>query len=229
MRSLQRLEALHRSELPLLSSSRALQEHLDSLQETNHDDIVTNEDWDTFDNGEWETFEETLAQPVTSLSQRIHDFNSLCQRERLIKNWNNNISQLHGVYMLLKIKTGNWTFDNAFDSMEDEFCKCTHFTYRTIDVFDLMWQKRIRQRFCKCIPDVVRLLTLGYIASSPVRPRTAFLVRLLKFHNLAWQWCNVSALPFTELISQWVEELSGKLRSTDKVMSSHHIFNIFTF
>jgi hypothetical protein len=138
MRSLQRLEALHRGELPLPSSSRALQEHLDSLQETNHDDIVTNEDWDTFDNGEWETFEETLAQPVTSLSQQIHDFNSLCQRERLIKNWNNNISQLHGVYMLLKIKTGNWTFNNAFDSMEDEFCKCTHFTYRTIDMFDLM-------------------------------------------------------------------------------------------
>jgi hypothetical protein len=147
MRSLQRLEALHRGELPLPSSSRALQEHLDSLQETNHglqetnhDDIATNENWDTFDSGEWETFEETPAQPVTSLSQRIYDFNSRCQRERLVKNWNDIISQLHGVYMLLKIKTGNWTSNNAFDSMEDKFCKCTHFTFRTIDVFDLMCQ-----------------------------------------------------------------------------------------
>ncbi|PLW16317.1 hypothetical protein PCASD_18708 [Puccinia coronata f. sp. avenae] len=223
MRSLQRLEALHRGELPLPSSSRALQEHLDSLQETNHglqetnhNDIATNENWDTFDSGEWETFEETPAQPVTSLSQRIYDFNSRCQRERLVKNWNNIISQLHGVYMLLKIKTGNWTSNNAFDSMEDKFCKCTHFTFRTIDVFDLMWQKRIRQRFCKCTPDIVRLLALGYVASSPVRPKTAFSVRLLKFHNLAWQWCNVATLPFTELLSRWVEEHSGKLHFTDK-------------
>jgi hypothetical protein len=40
--------------------------------------------------------------------------------------------------MYLKVKTGNWMFDNCFESFEDQFGQCTSFKYQTIDFFDLM-------------------------------------------------------------------------------------------
>ncbi|KAI7965082.1 hypothetical protein MJO29_003180 [Puccinia striiformis f. sp. tritici] len=173
--------------------------------------------WDAFDDDDrqWVTYESTPAPQILSISQRIYDFNSSCQRAKVVDNWKKNLTQLHGVYMWLKVKTGNWTFDNTFESHEDQFCKCTSFKYRTIDVIDLMWQKRIRQRFCKCLTDVVRLLTLGFVGCSPVRPKTAFSVRLLQHHNLAWQWCSVATLPFTEYLSRWLEERSKRILNAE--------------
>ncbi|KAI7936264.1 hypothetical protein MJO29_015570 [Puccinia striiformis f. sp. tritici] len=215
-RSLQRVQALLRGELPLPSSTRALHEHLLATETGNQPVNNDNEQsviWDTFDDDDrqWETYESTSAPQVSSISQRIYDFNSTRRRAKVVENWNKNLTQLHGVYMWLKVKTGNWTFDNTFESHEDQFCKCTSFKYRTIDVIDLMWQKRIRQRFCKCLPDVVRLLTLGFVGCSPVRPKTAFSVRLLQLHNLAWQWCNMATLPFSEFLSRWLEERSERI------------------
>ncbi|KAH9462031.1 hypothetical protein Pst134EB_005948 [Puccinia striiformis f. sp. tritici] len=223
-RSLQRLEALHRGELPMPSSSRALREHLAAQESANNPSDPSNESdtniwpqthlWDQSDDddtNQWETYEHIPAPRISSLLQRIFDATAARRRERLTANWNQNVPQLHGVYMYLKVKTGNWTFNNCFDSFESQFCSCTQFKYRTIDIYDLMSQQRIRQRFCKCIPDVVRLLTLGYIGSSPIRPRTAFSVRLLQFHNLLWHWCNVATFPFTEMLSRWLEERSPKI------------------
>ncbi|KAA1078407.1 hypothetical protein PGT21_021769 [Puccinia graminis f. sp. tritici] len=218
-RSFQRMQASQRGGLLRPSSSRAPRSHpqtLESSGEPNGPSQPSDDLWDQFDTTEWETLQESPAPAITSISQRIYDFNALRSRQRLAENWNRNIPQLHGVYLWLKVKTGNWTFDCAFDSFEDQVCQCNSFTYRTIDLFDLMWQKRIRQKFCKCIPDVVRLLTLGYIGSSPVRPRTAFSVRLLQFHNLAWQWCSVATLPFTEMLSRWLEERSEKLLNAER-------------
>ncbi|KAH9440304.1 hypothetical protein Pst134EB_030924 [Puccinia striiformis f. sp. tritici] len=217
-RSLQRVQALIRGELPLPSSTRALNEHLQA-NETANQTIGQDNDQsnlaDQFDEREWETYEVTPAPQISSISQMIYDFNASRRRARLVANWEKNIPHLHGVYMWLKVKTGNWTFDSTFESHEDELCKCTHFTYRTVDVFDLMWQKRIRQWFCKCIPDVVRLLTLGFVGSSPIRPRTAFSVRLLQFHNLLWQWCSVATFPFTKMLLRWLEERSERILNAE--------------
>ncbi|KNE89635.1 hypothetical protein PSTG_16899 [Puccinia striiformis f. sp. tritici PST-78] len=217
--SLQRLQALHRGELPLPSSTQALNEYLQATKTSNQTTGLDNGQsalWDEFDDGEWETYEVTSAPLISSISQTIYDFNASRRRARLVANWDNNIPHLHGVYMWLKVKTGNWTFDSSFESYEDQFCKCTQFTYRTVDVFDLMWQKQIRQRFCKCIPDVVRLLTLGFVGSSPIHPKTAFLVRLLQFHNLLWQWCSVATFPFTEMLSRWLEERSERILNAEE-------------
>ncbi|KAH9452331.1 hypothetical protein Pst134EB_016289 [Puccinia striiformis f. sp. tritici] len=202
-RSLQRIEVLHRGEIPMPSSSRALEAHLRSQQELSGQEETSEQVeesnqptqsqlWDNYvddDSSDWETLEET-PRPVTSLSQRINDFNS---RQRI------------------KALKANWTLDNSFHSFEGQFCTCTHFKYRTVDFVDLMSQKRIRQKFCTCLPDAVRLLTLGYIGSSPIRPQTAISVHLLQFHDLAWQWCHVATQPFTEFIARWVEVRSMKL------------------
>ncbi|EFP90620.2 uncharacterized protein PGTG_16646 [Puccinia graminis f. sp. tritici CRL 75-36-700-3] len=222
-RSYQRIEALHRGELPMPSSSRALEAHLQSQQDSGQEEerqgiegsnqLTSSHLWDNFaeeDSADWETLEET-PRPVTSLSQRIFDFNSQHKIQALRRNWDRIIPQLHGVYMWLKFKTANWTASNSFDSFEGQFCNCTQFKYRTVDFVDLMSQKRIRQKFCNCLPDAVRLLTLGYIGSSPIRPRTAISVRLLQFHDLAWQWCHVATQPFTEVVARWVEVRSTKL------------------
>ncbi|POV98366.1 hypothetical protein PSHT_14067 [Puccinia striiformis] len=52
---------------------------------------------------------------------------------------------------------------------------------------------------------------LGFVGCSPVRPKTAFSVRLLQHHNLAWPWCSVATLPFTEYLSRWLEERSERI------------------
>ncbi|PLW39189.1 hypothetical protein PCASD_07638 [Puccinia coronata f. sp. avenae] len=152
MHTLQRLEALHRGELPMPSSSQALRAHLALLESANNSNLPQNNQapdesldeppqthlWDDFDSSEWQTYENPPTQGISSLSQRIYDLNACRHRQKLLDNWNRTIPQLHGVYMYLKVKTGNWTFNNCFESFEDQFCQCTSFKYRMIDFIDLM-------------------------------------------------------------------------------------------
>ncbi|KNE97497.1 hypothetical protein PSTG_09185 [Puccinia striiformis f. sp. tritici PST-78] len=201
------------------SSSQALRKHLAVPESGNNPSDQSNESdtniwpqthlWDQSDDNhtdQWETYEHIPAPRILSLLQRIFDASAAHQRERLTANWNQNVPQLHGIYMYLKVKTGNWTFDTCFDSFKSQFRSCTQFKYWTTDIHNLMSEDQAR--LCKCIPDVVRLLTLGYIRSSPICPRTTFSVRLFPFHNLLWHWSNVATFPFTKVLSQWLEEQS---------------------
>ncbi|KNZ55395.1 hypothetical protein VP01_2695g3 [Puccinia sorghi] len=64
---------------------------------------------------------------------------------------------------------------------------------------------------------------MGYLASTPKRPETAFSMQLLGFHNHLWQWCHVAFMPFMGMLRCWLEEQSpplftacGKKRSLRK-------------
>ncbi|KNZ47191.1 hypothetical protein VP01_6619g1, partial [Puccinia sorghi] len=91
------------------------------------------------------------------------------------------------------------------------FCNCSTHSRQTVDLIDIMSQTWLEVNFCPCTPAAVRLLSMGYLASTPKRPETAFLMQLLGFHNHLWQWCHVSFMPFMGMLRCWLEERSPPL------------------
>ncbi|KAA1111771.1 hypothetical protein PGT21_011422, partial [Puccinia graminis f. sp. tritici] len=59
--------------------------------------------------------------------------------------------------------------------------------------------------FCKCQSDQVRLIRMGYIGGSPKFPRTAFSIRLLRFHHIIWKHCAVSITPFSKALDEFLD------------------------
>lgn len=46
---------------------------------------------------------------------------------------------------------------------------------------------------------------MGYIGSSPVNPKTAFSVRLLRQHDLLWQECSVSTQGYCKALEYFLD------------------------
>ncbi|KAA1109860.1 hypothetical protein PGTUg99_035927 [Puccinia graminis f. sp. tritici] len=84
-------------------------------------------------------------------------------------------------------------------------------TVREMDLVDLMGQMRVKFTFCRCTPDPVHLLANGYLASTPIFPQTAFLLRLLNFYDLLWNICNSHVTPFAKVLQRWNESISVRL------------------
>jgi hypothetical protein len=59
--------------------------------------------------------------------------------------------------------------------------------------------------FCKCIPDVIRLMYHDYIASSAKVPRTAFLIPLIQLQHQIWQVLIISALGLTKALMSFLD------------------------
>ncbi|PLW42398.1 hypothetical protein PCASD_06367 [Puccinia coronata f. sp. avenae] len=72
-------------------------------------------------------------------------------------------------------------------------------------------QRRVQCNFCRCTPDTVRLLQIGFLPASPIAPQTAFSLPLLIFHDSLWNNCHVGALPFTTTLKEWLEPRSERL------------------
>lgn len=58
---------------------------------------------------------------------------------------------------------------------------------------------------CDCTSHLVTLLRLGYMGSSPIHPRTAFAIRLLRFHHILWKYSSVRLASFTEAIDEYLD------------------------
>jgi hypothetical protein len=92
-------------------------------------------------------------------------------------------------------------------------------------------QEWTRVDFCGCKPDAIWLLSLGYLAGSPVAPQTAFSLLLLIFHNYLWNHCHIGALPFTTALTQFLEPRSQRLnvRGKKHVRSNPDIIPLFNW
>lgn len=66
--------------------------------------------------------------------------------------------------------------------------------------------RKQRVTFCDCIPDVIRLLHLGYISGSPHFPHTGFSVRLVQFHHHLWNHTVVSTTGFIDALMAFLDE-----------------------
>ncbi|KAA1134240.1 hypothetical protein PGTUg99_033611 [Puccinia graminis f. sp. tritici] len=126
------------------------------------------------------------------------------RQEAIRFNWKNLVKDLHPVYLKQKSVTKNWTAENTYSDYTS--CSCISSARRPIDLVNIYGQRRERLKFCSCTPDAVRLVQMGYLPGSPIRPVTAFSIPLLILHN-----CHIGAMPFTTALNQYLEPRSNRL------------------
>ncbi|PLW40754.1 hypothetical protein PCASD_09338 [Puccinia coronata f. sp. avenae] len=128
------------------------------------------------------------------------DFISLyaMRRDRLAATWKTIEKSIAAAFFACQYHTKNWTTTTTYlDPLEE--CTCTSTSKRPVDLIhthDRFPQQPVE--FCKCIPNAIRLIHLGYIAASPSKPRTAFSIPLLQLYQSLW---HKSALPYTSFIA----------------------------
>lgn len=66
-------------------------------------------------------------------------------------------------------------------------------------------RKKIHFTSCNCTPDAVRLLRMGYMAASPKSPRTAYSMRLMRWHHIMWSHCSNALMPFAEAVDKYLD------------------------
>ncbi|WAR58145.1 hypothetical protein PtB15_5B377 [Puccinia triticina] len=135
-------------------------------------------------------------------------------RERISQRWSQLEISLTATFTLCQTITSNWTSQASKYELPPNTCTCNPDDIRTrkVDVVDLLFRHSADEvPFCKCIPDIVRLIHYGYIASSPEQPRTAFSIRLLQFHHKLWQSSALSTTSFVKALSLFLDN-----RNADK-------------
>ncbi|KAH9817981.1 hypothetical protein DFH28DRAFT_1081037 [Melampsora americana] len=86
-------------------------------------------------------------------------------------------------------------------------CKCRDWQKRrvSVDTFDLLGRKKLMVEVCDCTSDLVRLVRLGYMGTAPLRPQTAFSIRLLRFHHILWKYSGVRLATFTDAMDEYLD------------------------
>ncbi|KAG0146543.1 hypothetical protein CROQUDRAFT_44174, partial [Cronartium quercuum f. sp. fusiforme G11] len=127
------------------------------------------------------------------------------------KQWASLKAMLTAVFLECQHFTENWTTAPSYLTNQLS-CQCQNSTSRPIDLIDI--QGRHSQypiTFCKCIPDPIQLLYVGYIASSPQEPHTAFSVRMVQLHHHLWQRTALPTNGFIEAMSDYINDQSHSL------------------
>ncbi|POW10039.1 hypothetical protein PSHT_08992, partial [Puccinia striiformis] len=85
-------------------------------------------------------------------------------------------------------------------------CASKDISERRVDMIDIIHRHGgLLVKFCKCTPDVIRLIHYGYFACSADEPRTAFSIRLVQYHHFLWQASAVPASAFIESLSSFLD------------------------
>ncbi|WAR57740.1 hypothetical protein PtB15_8B793 [Puccinia triticina] len=96
---------------------------------------------------------------------------------------------------------------------EENNCSCApgYINHCHVDLIDILHQQpRCSIPFCKCIPDVIRLLHYGYFAASADTPRTAFSVRLIQLHHFIWKTSVISTSAFVKGLLAFLDTRSTR-------------------
>ncbi|KAH9818347.1 hypothetical protein DFH28DRAFT_925835 [Melampsora americana] len=112
-------------------------------------------------------------------------------RARSLGKWKALESQMTATFLHLQHSTLNWTKKYSYSTNK---IKC---------------DGRRRKRgvtFCDCVPDVIRLLHVGYISGSPQFPHTGFSIRLVQFHHQLWNHTVVSTSGFIDALMAFLDE-----------------------
>ncbi|KNF05541.1 hypothetical protein PSTG_01352 [Puccinia striiformis f. sp. tritici PST-78] len=111
------------------------------------------------------------------------------QHQKLATAWKSIEKAMSTAYFVCQYKTQNWTTTTTYIEPFKK-CTCPRTCKRTVDLIHT-------HEFCKCIPDPIRLIHLGYIPTLPRKPRTAFAIPLIQLFQSLW---HKSALPYTSFI-----------------------------
>ncbi|OAV87084.1 hypothetical protein PTTG_29581 [Puccinia triticina 1-1 BBBD Race 1] len=156
--------------------------------------------------------DDRLATPEEDLPSTAHAAYHRARRyaetrERTSQLWSQLESSVTATFTLRQRITTNFTTQPSGYELPPDTCTCSpsEIHTRKVDLFDMLFQLTSEPvPFCKCLPDVVRLVYFGYIASSPETPRTAFSIRLLQFHHMLWQTSALSTSSFVKALSSYL-------------------------
>ncbi|OAV96539.1 hypothetical protein PTTG_26330 [Puccinia triticina 1-1 BBBD Race 1] len=179
-----------------------------------------NSDWEeTIDEYEEDNQQRNQRDPMLQEHAAYHCLRRHAERrEQISHEWSQLEAQAASTYLLQQESTLNFTCNTM-----DEFtvpsgsCACApgDIHHRHVDLIDIIYQQPRRSiPFCKCIPNVIRLLHYGYFAASANTPRTAFSVRLIQLHHFIWKPSVISTSAFVKGLSAFLDT-----RSTQPLLS----------
>ncbi|KAI7956460.1 hypothetical protein MJO28_003555 [Puccinia striiformis f. sp. tritici] len=130
------------------------------------------------------------------------------RRETIAQQWAELDNEATAAYLYNQQSTSNWTTPAANPSTNLSRCVCASkdISERRVDMIDIIHRHGgLLVKFCKCTPDVIRLIHYGYFACSADEPRTAFSIRLVQYHHFLWQASAVPASAFIESLSSFLD------------------------
>ncbi|KAH9807729.1 hypothetical protein DFH28DRAFT_1088754 [Melampsora americana] len=80
-------------------------------------------------------------------------------------------------------------------------CKCRDWQKREVYI----GLSKLSIKACDCTTDLIRLVNMGYIGTTPLQPRTAFSIRLLRFHHILWKFSSIRLAPFVESLDEYLD------------------------
>ncbi|KAH9815930.1 hypothetical protein DFH28DRAFT_1082165 [Melampsora americana] len=113
--------------------------------------------------------------------------------------WINLVAPVTAVFLERQHATQNWTTSFSYLANQPE-CICNHHNSQI---------SSYQFTFCKCWPNVIRLLYAGYFASSPTKPHTAFAIPLVQFHHRLWQTSALSTSAFIDALVAFLDNQSA--------------------
>ncbi|KAH9812315.1 hypothetical protein DFH28DRAFT_1223442 [Melampsora americana] len=144
-------------------------------------------------------------------------------RARRARRWLAQEKKIIAMYLHLQNCTLNWTTQHSYLS-ETINCNCSpeKCRKRSVDLIDVLSRTRHQLlTFCDCVPDVIRLLQLGYVAGSPHHPRTGFSIRLIQFHHHLWNNTTISTTGFIDALMSFLDErCTSKMRPQQQLKKS---------
>ncbi|EGG04643.1 uncharacterized protein MELLADRAFT_88711 [Melampsora larici-populina 98AG31] len=110
-----------------------------------------------------------------------------------VKNWAKVLNPMFIAFMSCARKASQWGDPRLWGVDHNSPCSCGvgDTQTRAVDMVDILERKQDQLFFCKCTPDQVRLIRMGYIGGSPIYPQTAYSIRLLRLHHALWKYCTV--------------------------------------
>ncbi|KAH9820113.1 hypothetical protein DFH28DRAFT_1121923 [Melampsora americana] len=141
---------------------------------------------------------------------RLEYFRSVTYQERTLRkeaHWQAVIHTLFNEFLPCSRMTFQWGHPTLWNHDWNSPCKCRDWQKHDviIDTIDLIGRSKLLIKSCDCTTDLIRLINMGYIGSTPIRPRTAFSLRLLRFHHILWKFTSVRLAPFVESLDEYLD------------------------
>ncbi|EGG05307.1 uncharacterized protein MELLADRAFT_56378 [Melampsora larici-populina 98AG31] len=121
--------------------------------------------------------------------------------------WQAVLPKVFLAFMPCSRQTYQWCDPVLWNQDFNSTYKCKNWQKQTVVVnaVDFTSRKKLSVEVCDCTSDLVRLIRLGYMGSKPVVPRTAFSIRLLRFHHTLWKYSSVRLSAFTDTMDEYLD------------------------
>ncbi|EGG12800.1 uncharacterized protein MELLADRAFT_87072 [Melampsora larici-populina 98AG31] len=122
---------------------------------------------------------------------RAEYYRSTTYQERALReeaHWAAVLPKVFPAFMICSRQTYQWCDRVSWNQDWNRDCRCKDWQRRTVEV------------------DTIDLtIRLGYMGSKPILPRTAFSIRLLRFHHTLWKNSSVRIAAFTETMDEYLD------------------------